>query len=176
MAKAKIITMDELNVLCRFLEVNSSSFTGLTWKTPPRKGIVAGTPAGVMTSGGYYETKLKGKRYKCHRLILLLSGFFPQSENEEVDHIDRDRRNNKLSNLRWVTKSQNQFNRSVQGSIPWKYVSKSRRNKFEARYRVPGEKRMAHAGTFDTAYEAHLAALAHRLENFWRLQQLENNQ
>lgn len=169
------MTKNELNTLHEFFRVSSSSITGIEWKVSPNKGIEPGHPAGTKTSKGYYETKLKGKRYKCHKLVLLLSGVFPYGENSVIDHIDRDRSNNKLSNLRWVTKSQNQFNREVQGSVPWKYVSRTRRNKFEARYRIPGKKSMTHVGTFLTAYEAHLAALSHRLENFWRLQQLEDS-
>lgn len=35
-----------------------------------------------------------------------------------------------------------------------------------ARYRIPGG-RMVNVGTYSDPYEAHLAALAHRLERLW---------
>lgn len=43
-----------------------------------------------------------GTRFKIHRL--LAETFINNPENKPtVDHIDRDRRNNRLSNLRWAT-------------------------------------------------------------------------
>lgn len=45
-----------------------------------------------------------------HRLVALT--FLPNPDNlPDVDHIDRDKRNNSVANLRWVTKVQNQANR-----------------------------------------------------------------
>ena len=65
---------------------------------------------------GYYQINLvaaNGKRKKeyLHRLLALV--FIDNPNNyPEVDHIDRNRENNSLSNLRWVSKSQNQRNTS----------------------------------------------------------------
>ena len=47
-----------------------------------------------------------------HRLVAM--AWIPNPENKaEVDHIDRNRSNNNLCNLRWATKSENQNNRSL---------------------------------------------------------------
>lgn len=44
--------------------------------------------------------------------ILVAKAFIPNSENKpEVDHIDRDKSNARVENLRWVTKSENAKNR-----------------------------------------------------------------
>ena len=61
---------------------------------------------------GYVLVWLNGHTYRYHRI--LAKHFIPNPENlQEVDHIDRDKRNNALENLRWVTRSQNLSNRTV---------------------------------------------------------------
>ena len=50
------------------------------------------------------------KKYKIHRLVAL--NFIPNPDNMlEVDHIDRNTANNNISNLRWVTSTENMCNR-----------------------------------------------------------------
>ena len=65
---------------------------------------------------GYYKVNLykDGKVYykKIHRLLAI--AFIPNPENKlEIDHIDRVRTNNNLSNLRWVTIKENNNNRDI---------------------------------------------------------------
>jgi hypothetical protein len=60
--------------------------------------------------GLYKDGKLK--QYKIHRLVA--QHFISNPENKRnVDHIDRDRFNNNMTNLRWVTLSENQHNKSM---------------------------------------------------------------
>ena len=60
---------------------------------------------------GYYQVCLNKRTYLYHRI--LAKHFIPNPENlQEVDHIDRDKTNNALENLRWVSKSENLSNRS----------------------------------------------------------------
>ena len=66
-------------------------------------------------SNGYYEVRLseneKHKRYYVHRLVLtLFKGDCPNGH--ECDHIDKNRINNHVDNLRWVTRYENLMNRS----------------------------------------------------------------
>ena len=63
---------------------------------------------------GYKELKLinddgERKHLKLHRLLGL--AFIPNPENKPcIDHIDENKSNNHLSNLRWATYAENQQN------------------------------------------------------------------
>jgi len=66
---------------------------------------------------GYMCTKVFNadgirKTIPTHRLIAM--AWIPNPDNlSDVDHIDHDRTNNNLENLRWVSKSTNQRNQSL---------------------------------------------------------------
>jgi hypothetical protein len=142
-----------------------SSPSGIKWKTldaSRKKPRVAG----YLNERGYYVVKTHGKEYRCHQIVLALNGVMPNQRQSEADHIDRNPSNNSLSNLRWVSGSQNCKNRKTTGKVPFKYVI-SRGVKFIARYRHPVTREKIQVGTYDDAYEAHCQALAHRLENHW---------
>ena len=60
---------------------------------------------------GYVEIHLNGRTYKLHRI--LAKHFLPNPENlPEVDHIDRDKTNNSIENLRWTSRSENCRNKT----------------------------------------------------------------
>jgi len=66
-------------------------------------------PSGSKRSDGYFGVKFEGREYLTHRIIWVLNkGSIPAGL--EVDHIDRDRSNSKIQNLRLVTRSGNQKN------------------------------------------------------------------
>ena len=72
------------------------------------------------------------------------------------------------SNCRWSDQPRQQRNKRAYGSVKHKWVT-LRGNRYRATWRNPETKRLISCGQYDTAEEAHLAACAHRLENYWRI-------
>jgi len=100
---------------------------------------------------GYYRCGLKNGHEYLHRI--LCSIFKPNPENKPmVDHINRNRLDNNLSNLRWVTESENANNIKRLGSI---YVRKDRkRSPFRAEYSTGPRKSQRKQKHFRTRKEA----------------------
>jgi hypothetical protein len=68
----------------------------------------------VLNSNGYLYINLCKdgiqKTVKVHRLVC--QAFLPNPENKlEIDHINRNKQDNRLDNLRWATHSENRLNR-----------------------------------------------------------------
>ncbi len=60
---------------------------------------------------GYQAFSINAKPYYIHRVVWeVFNGEIPA--DKEIDHIDRDKTNNNLDNLRLVTHSENQLNRN----------------------------------------------------------------
>jgi hypothetical protein len=128
-----------------------------TWKTS--KGFrVKGNKAGTTCRRGYISIGIGGKIYKAHRLAwFFVHGVWPSGQ---IDHIDRDKSNNRIANLRDVEQSVNQENRGgprtdnklgTLGVSTWH----DGRPGFRAQIKVRGKVR--YIGTFDTSEEAHAA-------------------
>lgn len=103
--------LPEHSVLLSLLDYDPD--TGiLTWK--PREDVrwnkrYAGRQAFSCVSRGYHTGTIFGVHYKAARVIWkLVHG----SDPEVLDHIDGDKTNNRLSNLRNVTQSDNTKNRA----------------------------------------------------------------
>lgn len=143
----------------------------LTWKTRPAHHFAsvarwrafntrfAGKPALNSPDGqGYLRGSIsyhgKATFYRQHRVIWkLMTGEDPV---EEIDHKDLDRSNNRWSNLREATRSENFYNkpRRRDNQSGFKGVS-PHRDGYTATIRVRG--RRHYLGRFSSAEEAHKA-------------------
>lgn len=60
---------------------------------------------------GYLILKIKGHQYKAHRIVWLLNkGEFPKSE---IDHINRNKLDNRIENLRESNRTQQNRNKDI---------------------------------------------------------------
>lgn len=118
--------------------LNYNPETGIfIWKNISKKRLI-GKVAGCINCSGYICIKFNNKLYRAHNLALIISGInIPKGM--EVDHINHIKSDNRLCNLRVVTKSENQHNRSMNynntsGCCGVSYCSKI--NKWQARITI----------------------------------------
>lgn len=123
-------------------------------------GISAGKPAGSVSKNGYRVVKIGRKQVRAGRLAWFLShGQWPAGE---IDHINGDRLDDRLANLRVVDRAGNSQNkRCAQANnrscgllgVTW--------NKQHQRWqaKIMANKVRHHVGLFDTAQAAHAAYL-----------------
>ncbi|MBR8025222.1 HNH endonuclease [Burkholderia cenocepacia] len=117
-------------------------------------GPIKGNPMGA----GYKAVSIGSRQYYMHRLAwFYIHGEWPK---HQIDHINGDRTDNRLANLRDVPHAENMQNMrkpkaySATGLLG---VAKFR-GKFRAEIRIDGKKK--HLGVFDTAEEAHAAYMS----------------
>jgi hypothetical protein len=129
---------------------------GFTWKEGRNNNVQAGDEAGCLGSDGYRQIGIDGQPEKAHRLVwLVVYGVWPAGQ---IDHIDGDRANNRVDNLRDVSGSENQWNLNR----PWGAVGMvgvtRHGDRFRSSISAKGVKR--DLGMFDTAETARSAYLA----------------
>ena len=92
--------------------------TGILTHAYTKSGMAKeGCPAGTLCKDGYLGITHKYSRYRANRLAWLL-GHDEDPGDFTVDHIDGDRLNNRLNNLRLATTLNNLSNRVAKGFYP----------------------------------------------------------
>lgn len=125
----------------------------LTWKVTNSNRAKAGTVTGAVNSVGYLHVCLHYKSYKAHHLAWLLStGSWPA---QQLDHINGNRADNRLDNLRECTVAENHQNKAKYRSnssgvtgVGWYRPAK----KWRAHIVLAGKQ--IHLGLFETIEEA----------------------
>ncbi len=75
----------------------------------------------INKSNGYVQVNLSGKPYQKHRIIA--KQFIPNPNDLPfIDHISRDRTDYHLSNLRWVSASENNRNASGRHGVSYEFI------------------------------------------------------
>lgn len=134
-----------------YLRYDPESPTGLRWMRSPLGGKKAGEPAFTAKNPRwrYYVGSCKGKLLRAHRVVwFLVHGEWP----DQVDHINGDRNDNRIENLRAATSQINNQNRTARG-----YILEKRTGKYRAQIKTRGV--TTTLGYFATPEEARAAYL-----------------
>ena len=141
------LTVDLLNELFEYGKETGK----LYWKVARQRGNV-GDEVGCDNGRGYLVTRINNKNYRLHRVIFLMhKGYLPKT----LDHVNGDRADNRIENLRAVTRSQNQHNRKLNknNTSGYKGVSFNARLKlWKASICLEGKR--IHLGCYKTPEEA----------------------
>ena len=139
-----LLTQQELQLHIHY-DPASGVFTRL-------KGKGAGSVInGINKYRQYQYIRVLGSRYMAHRLAWLYTrGVWPISD---IDHINRVKYDNRIDNLREVTKNENQYNRglSINSSTGIKGVYKTKHGYIA---QITINNRCTYLGTRSTAEEA----------------------
>jgi hypothetical protein len=127
-----------------------------------RAGEEAGTP-----SHGYSKIKVLNTLHYAHRLAWLLHyGEWPRFE---IDHINMDRGDNRISNLREATHSQNQMNRKARGGAVGLKGVRVKDGKYFSVINVNGRPTyLGQRPTPELCHEAYVEAAKKLHGEFWR--------
>jgi hypothetical protein len=146
--------------------LNYDPATGVfTWLVRTARCRRIGEVAGC-GKNGYHQIGIDRRRYRAHRLAwLYMTGEWPA---QEIDHINGDPSDNRITNLRPATSSQNKTNsrRRSDNNSGYKGVSFDRsRQKWQARISVAGRS-ARRLGRFDCPVAAHAAYVAAAEKHF----------
>jgi len=149
-----MITKNEIKSLLHY-----QPETGLFTCISKRRGSKIGDIVGYLRKDGYLQINILGRSYASHRLAwLYMFGEFPKND---IDHIDGCKTNNRICNLRDVTRAQNHQNHrtahkdNASGYLGVHFYKK--KNKYGSRIFIGGKD--IWLGYFDTPQTAHEAYL-----------------
>lgn len=147
-----IITADRLRHVLHY-----NPLTGIfTRKIQTSHNALIGAVAGSLKSSGYWGIYIDNHHYRAHRLAwLYVTGMWP---NDQIDHINLNKSDNRIANLREATSFQNggntrahKTNTSGIKGVYWYH----RLSKWHAQIRING--RRNHLGYFDNIEDAAFA-------------------
>jgi hypothetical protein len=127
----------------------------IKWRVKYSRKVNAGMPAGYLDSGRYVRIRIKGRAYAAHRIAFLyMHGRWP---TEFLDHVNGDKTDNRLVNLRECSSAQNNSNRPytrpTRAGV--KGVRLTPNGSYEARISANG--RRIYLGKYDDAESAKAA-------------------
>lgn len=151
------ITREQLLAALRYEPETGHFF----WLVKRHNSINPGNKAGCDLPTGYVGIGFARKVYQAHRLAwFYVYGVWPKGH---TDHINGDKKDNRIANLRDVTPMQNAHNQ-------WKPLKSNRLglmgvSKHGRGYaaQITINRKMKYLGTFDTAEKAHQAYLQAKL-------------
>ena len=156
-----IVSYEQVRELLDYDDVSGNLF----WVSDKRSRV-KGRVAGGVDRDGYRYLVVNQRKYKSHRIIWLwYHGYYPEND---IDHIDGDKTNNRIGNLRETVDFCNCRNRGLRKDnktgvpgIHWN----ARLGKWAARITNLGERH--HLGYFSTIREAVVQRHAAEIEHDW---------
>lgn len=128
---------------------------GFTWKAVdyPKHAFRIGRTAGGADGKGYHSINILKHKFKVHRLVWLWH--YGESSHGLLDHINGNRTDNRIENLREATLAENVRNRLRGGKLATG-VSEDTHGAYKARIQDATGKKI-YLGTFATEAEASAA-------------------
>lgn len=135
-----------------------------TWKNRNNNSHLSGKVAGSKVKKGYLIIGINKTRYYAHRLAwLYVNGVMPINQ---IDHIDGNKTNNSISNLRDIESQKNSMNQrkpSKGNTTGFLGVTLEKKTgKYQAQIMLDG--RHIYIGRFNDAIDAHNAYLSKKRE------------
>ena len=136
----------------------------LRWKKDCGSRAKIGSIAGHISSkNGYVRIFHKKKSYLAHRIVWIVHNVGCYEDNFVIDHIDGNRANNSIKNLRIVSKQENNQNlrEATKNNKIGKLGVTYYRTKNKYRATIVVNHKQLHLGYYDTAdqaYEAYVSA------------------
>ena len=129
----KINLLPTVNILQNTFEICKTSPSNLIWKKPSSLKLKPGDFAGTKNTSGYWAVGLTNESkkltvYMVHRIIYYMH-YKTNIDSMFIDHIDGNRLNNAIDNLRIATNQQNACNKQKQKTCTSQYKGVSWDNK-----------------------------------------------
>lgn len=146
--------------------LNYNPDTGIfTWKVSTSNRVKVGDIAGSRRGDGYLQIMIQSRLHKAHRLAwLYVHGVWPE---DQIDHINRNRIDNQISNLREVSHKQNNQNKGKAGNNTSGHTGVCwHKQKSKWQTHIKHNRKRIHLGYFATIEEAVAARKAGELK-YW---------
>lgn len=125
----------------------------LVWAVAKGRRVRAGGVAGHLNGNGYVYVRIEGVLYLAHRLVWLIH--YDQWPKDQIDHINGDRVDNRIENLREATNAENHQNKSSRINSSSRFVGvhwEPRYGKWQAQITLNGKQK--YLGSFHTEESA----------------------
>lgn len=127
----------------------------LRWRVRKAYRVRVGDRAGYLSREGYWCVTIDNGTHKVHRVIwLYVHGAFTKCD---IDHINRDRSDNRLCNLREASFAENRRNVGAYATNKAGHKGVVRRPNGRWQAYINADCRRVHLGTFDTVDQAAMA-------------------